>query len=56
MDESDSDESEREHPDDTELVGTDLSKTEREKPEDTDVNESYSGIKTRMKTKTRTIT
>ena len=45
VDESDSGESEREHPDDIELEGTDLSKTEMEKPEDTDVNESDSGNK-----------
>ena len=45
VDESDLDESEREHPDDVELEGTDLSKTEKEKPEDTDVTESDSGNK-----------
>ena len=45
MDESDSDKSEREHPDDTEVEGTDLGKTEREKPDDTDVKESDSGNK-----------
>ena len=45
MDESDSDESEREHPDDTDVEGTDLGKAEREKPDDTDVKESDSGEK-----------
>ena len=45
MDESVSDESEREHPDDTVVEGTDLGKTEIEKTDDTDVNESYSGEK-----------
>ena len=43
VDESDSDESEREHPDDTDAEETDLGKTEREKPDDTDVKESDSG-------------
>ena len=45
MDESDSDESEREHTDDIELEETDLSKTEKEKTDNTDVNESDSGNK-----------
>ena len=45
VDESDSDESEREHPDDTDVEGTDLGKAEREKPDDTDVKESDSGEK-----------
>ena len=45
MDDSDSDESEREHSDDTEVEGTDLGKTERAKPDDTDVKESDSGNK-----------
>ena len=45
MDESDSDESEREHPDDTDVEETDLGKTEREEQDDTDVNESDSGEK-----------
>ena len=45
VDESVSDKSEREHPDDTDVKGTDLGKTEREKPDDNDVNESDSGEK-----------
>ena len=45
MDESDSDESEREHPDDTDVEEIDLGKTEREEPDDTDVKESDSGDK-----------
>ena len=49
-----SDKSKREHPDDTDVEGTDLGKTERGKPDDTDVNESDSGKKD--ETKTRTIT
>ena len=43
--ESDSDESEREHRDDTGVEETDLGKTEREEPDDTDVKESDSGNK-----------
>ena len=45
MDESGSDESERDHPDDTDVGETDLGKTEWEKPDDTDVKESDSGDK-----------
>ena len=45
MDESVSDKSEREHPDDTDVEKTDLGETEREEPDDTDVNESDSGEK-----------
>ena len=43
MDESGSDESERDHPDDTDVGETDLGKTEREEPFDTDVTDSDSG-------------
>ena len=45
MDESVSDKSEREHPDDTDVEWTDLGKTEMGIPDDTDVNESDSGEK-----------
>ena len=51
VDESDSDESEREHPDYTDVdenvsvEETDLGKTEKEEPDDTDVKESDSGNK-----------
>ena len=45
MYESDSDESEREHPDDTDSEETDLGKTEREEPYDTDVTDCDSGNK-----------
>ena len=45
MDESDSDESEKEHPDNTDVEETDLVETEREEPDDTDVSESNSGEK-----------
>ena len=45
VDESDSDESERKHPDDADSEETDLGKTEREKPYDTDVTDSNSGNK-----------
>ena len=45
MDESDSDESEKEYPDNTDVKETDLVETEREEPDDTDVNESDSGEK-----------
>ena len=45
MDDSDLDESKREHSDYTDVEGTDLGKTEREKPDDTDVKESDSGDK-----------
>ena len=42
VDESGSDESEREHPDGTDVEETDLGETEREEPDDTDVVQSYS--------------
>ena len=45
MNESDSDESEKEYPDNTDVKETDLVETEREEPDDTDVNESDSGEK-----------
>ena len=45
VDESDSNESEREHPDETYVEETDLGKTECEGQDDTDVNESDSGEK-----------
>ena len=43
VDESNSDESEREYPDDNDSEETDLGKTEREEPFDTDVTDSDSG-------------
>ena len=45
VDESDSDESEREHPDDADLEETHLGNTEREEPYDTDLTDSDSGNK-----------
>ena len=45
VDESDSDESEREHPYDTDSEETDLDKTEREEPYDSDVKDSDSDNK-----------
>ena len=43
MDESDSDESEKEHPDDTDVDESDPDKSEREHPDDTDVEETDLG-------------
>ena len=50
-----SDESEREHPDDTDAEETDLGEKEREEPADTDVNESDSGEKDEDEDHHRTI-